>query len=115
MFQFGFVVAQVFDHSCGSFHAVLYDEDETRLKNDGNYYFKNSKPAEPHIIIPDNRVTHKQYKVLEQYRHMFYQVIQDFEQQLQQPLSYIDPANMPPTGTYWTIYDDLYAISINKK
>ena len=39
------------------------------------------------------------------------QVIQDFQQKLQQQPTY----DMHPTGTYWTVCDELFAISISKK
>ena len=90
----------------------------TSSKNDKNYYFKNSYPAEPYITVPKNRVTYIQYKTLENHInqndiYMFHQDLANFQQKLQQVVDY--PPNMQPNGTYWTIYDDLYAISIYKK
>ena len=38
-------------------HVVVFDNVKTNEENDANYYFKNSNPTEPWIIIPKNRAT----------------------------------------------------------
>ena len=43
-------------------HAVVFDNVKTNVENDGNYYFKNSYPKEPWIIIPKNRATTDQVR-----------------------------------------------------
>ena len=111
VFQYGCLVAQVYDQFRKIMHVVLYDEDETNSKNDGNYYFKNSHPAEPFIVVPKNRVTYKMYQALQNHIHMISQVNGQFYRTLQT----FPDFEMNLTGTYWTIYDDFYAISIKKK
>ena len=106
------MVAQVYDHFHEMAHAVLYDEDVTARKNDGNYYFKNSYPAVPYIIVPKDRVTYNQYEMLKRTRsrQQYQYVLQQWQQKIGQNIS----ANLHPTAAYWTIYDFLYAISIEK-
>ena len=92
-------------------HVVLYDEYETKSNNDDNYYFKNSNPKEPFIIVPKNRVTYKMYHRLQNHIHMIPQINGRFYRKLRT----FPDFEMNLTGTYWTIYDDFYAISIKKK
>ena len=94
-------------------HAVLYDEELTSSKKDGNYYFKNSYKAEPHIIVPRNRVTYHQFEFLEYWhkQNQFSVAKADLEKRLGQTIS----VDLQPTGKYWTVYDFLFAISISKK
>ena len=93
-------------------HAVLYDEDLTISKSDGNYYFKNSYPNEPYIIIPKDRVTYFQFDQLKnaQSPQEYSNWLKDWEQQLKHKVT----ANMSPSGTYRTIFDNLYYVSIEK-
>ena len=51
------------------------------------------------------------YKVLQHNISTHPQTLQNLQKKLQKQVT----AEMQPTATYWTIYDELYAISINKK
>ena len=104
-------MAQVYDHFSEMAHAVLYDKDETARKNDGNFHFKNSYPTEPYIIVPKNRVTYVMYQRLQRNIANHSAILTNFQQKLQVPIT----ADMQPTGSYWTIHDVLFAISIKKK
>ena len=105
------MVAQVSDPFSGSFHAVLYDEVETAQRNDENYYFKNSYPSQPYITVPKDRATYLQYRELQQNLQAQAQFIQHYQRVLGQQPTF----NMDPNGTYWTIYDDIYAIAMIRK
>ena len=109
--SFGCIVAQVYDQHNRLMHAVLYDEDKTSHKNDGKYYFKNSYPAEPYIIIPKNRVTYMQYEELKNVDNgQFRTLKKSWENQLGCKMT----ENLQPRRIYWTIYDKLFEISIRR-
>ena len=90
---------------------MLYDEDETARRNDGNFHFKNSYPTEPYIIVPKNRVTFTMYEILKQNISTHPVTLKSFQLTLQHQVT----ADMQPTGSYWTIHDVLFSISIKKK
>ena len=112
-FQFGCVVATLYDVFSGGAHAVLYDEDKTSQQNDQNYYFKNSYPNEPYIMVPENRMTYWQYKKLDgaNRRGQFTATRNNIQRILGHNIS----TNLKPNQTYWIICDQLFTISIRRK
>ena len=110
-FQMSFVVAEVFNQYSGLMHAVLYDPAETASKADGNYYFKNSYPAEPFITVPKNRVTYGQYDKL--YNTRPGPDRDNLLKSWEKTLGTLD-VKLYPRSQYRTIWNNMYAVSIHK-